>query len=93
MSILIGTHWIALYINNKTVTFFESFVVEYIPKEIKKFINNKNVIANIFRLQAYGSVMCVYFCLGFIDVMLKGNNLTDFTNLFSPNDIKKNMMI
>ena len=85
-----GTHWIALYVNVKTVTCFHSFWVEHIPKEIKKFINDKNIIANIFRLQAYDSVMCRYFCIGFIDFMLKGNNLTDFTNLFSPNSFKKN---
>ena len=54
----IGAHWIALYVINKTVTFFNSFGVEHIPKEIKKFINNKNIIVNIFRLQAYDSVMC-----------------------------------
>ena len=34
--------------------------------------------------------MCGYFCIRFIDFMLKGNNLTDFTNLFSPNNFKKN---
>ena len=34
--------------------------------------------------------MCRYFCIGFIDFMLKGNNLTDFTNLFSRNNLKKN---
>ena len=89
MSILIGTHTIALYVNNKIVTFFDSLMVEHIPKEIKKFINNKNIIANIFRLQAYDSVMRGYFCLGFTDVTLKGNNLTDFTNLFSLNGFKK----
>ena len=44
----IGTHWIALYVNTKTVTYFDSFGIELIPKEIKKFINNKNIIANIF---------------------------------------------
>ena len=65
----IGTHWIALYVNNKTVTYFDSFGVEYIPKEIKKFINNKNIIINIFRIQAYDSVMCRYFCIGFINYM------------------------
>ena len=86
----IGSHWVALYIHNKTVTYFDSFGVEHIPKEIKKFINNKNIIANIFRLQAHDSVMCSYLCIGFIDFMLKGNNITDFTNLFSPNDFKKN---
>ena len=78
----IGTHWITLYVNTKTVTYFDSFGVEHIPKEIKKFINNKNIIANIFRIQAYDSVMCGYFCIGFIDFMFKGNSLTDFTNLF-----------
>ena len=86
----IGTHWVALYINNKTVTYFDSFRVDNIPKEIKNFINNKNIIANIFRIQACDSVMCEYFCIGFIDYMFKGKSLTDFTNLFSPNDLKKN---
>ena len=88
----IGTHCVALYVNNKTVTYFDSFGVEHIPKEIKKFINNKNIIVNIFRLQAYDSAMCGYFCIGFIDFILKGNNLRDFTNLFSPNDFKKMMI-
>ena len=37
----IGTHWVALYVNNKTVTYFDSFGVEHIPKEIMKFIENK----------------------------------------------------
>ena len=82
----IGTHWIALYVNTKTVTYFDSFGVENIPKEIKKFINNKNIIANIFRIRGYDSVMCRYFSIEFIDFMLKGNNITDFTNLFSPNN-------
>ena len=85
----IGTHWKALYVNTKTVTYFDSFGVEDISKEIKKFISNKNIIASISRIQAYDSVMCRYFCIGFIDFMFKGNNLTEFTNLFSPNNLKK----
>ena len=72
------------------MTYFHSFDVEHIPKEIKKFIDNKNIIANIFRIQAYDSVMCEYSCVGFIDFMLKGNNLTDFTNLFLTKRFKKN---
>ena len=83
----IGTHWIALYVNNKTVTYFDSFGVEHISKEIKKFIKNKNIIANIFRIQAYDSTMCGYFCIGFIDFMFNGNSLIDFTNIFSPNNL------
>ena len=41
----IGTHWIALYVDTKTVTYFDSFWVEHIPKEIKKFINNKKIMS------------------------------------------------
>ena len=85
----IGTYWIALYVNNKTATYFDSLGVEHIPKEIKKFVNNKSIIANIFRLQAYDSIMCGYFCIGFIGFMFNGISLTDFTNLCSPNNFKK----
>ena len=73
------------------MTYFDIFGVEHIPKEIKKFINNKNIIPNIFILQSYDSVMRGYFCIGFIDFMLKDNNLTDFNNPFSPNDLKKKL--
>ena len=72
------------------VTYFDSFGVEHIPKEIKTFISNKNIKTNIFRIQAYDSIMCGYFCIGFINFMLKGKTLTNFMNLFSPNDFKKN---
>ena len=68
----IGTHWIALYVNNITVTYFNSFGVKHIPKEVKKFINNKNIISKIFRIQAYDSVMCGSFCIRFINFMFKG---------------------
>ena len=86
----IGTHWVALYVNNKTVTYFDSFRVEHIPKEIMKFIGNKNIITNIYRIQAYDSIMCDYFCTGFLNFMFNGNSLTDYSSLFSPNDFKKN---
>ena len=51
------------------VIYFHSFGVEHIPKEIKAFINNKNIKTNIFRVQEYDSIMCGYFCIGFIDFM------------------------
>ena len=94
----IGTHWVALYVNNKTIIYFDYFGVEHIPKEIIKFIGNdqsssakarnKNIAINIYRIQAYNSIMCGYFCIGFINFMFNGNSLTDYTNtnLFSPND-------
>ena len=54
----IGTHWIALYVNNNNVTHIGSFEDEHIPKEIKKLIGNKNIITNIYRIQTHDSVMC-----------------------------------
>ena len=60
------------------------------PKEIKKFVGNKNIKTNIFRIQAYDSIMCGCFCIGFIDFMLEGKTLTEYTNPFSPNNFKKN---
>ena len=86
----IGTHWIALYVNNKTVTYFNSFGIEHIPKEVKKFIGSRNIISNIYRIQNYDSIMCGYFRIGFIDYMFRGKSLTDYTNLFSPNNFNKN---
>ena len=71
----------------------DSFGVENISKEIKNFINDKSIIANVFRIQAYHSSMCRYFCIGFINFMFNGNSLTDFTDLFSPNNFSKKMMI
>ena len=71
---------------------FDSFGVKRVPEEIEKFIGNKNIQVNIFRIQTNNSVMCGYFCIGFIDFTFKDKNVTDFTNLFSPNDIKKMMM-
>ena len=86
----IGTHGIAFYVNNKTVTYFDSFGIEHIPKEVKKFIGNRNIISNIHRLQNYDSIMCGYLCIGFIDYMFKGKSVADYTNLFSTNNFKKN---
>ena len=86
----LGTHWIALFCNRSKIVYFDSFGVEHVPEEIKEFVGNKNIKANIFRVQANDSVMCGYFCIGFIDFMLAGKKLTDYTNLFSPYDFKKN---
>ena len=85
-----GKHGIALYVKNNEITYFDSFGVEHVLKEIKKFIENKNAKTNIFRIQADNSIMCGYFCIGFIDFMLAGKSLIDFTSLFSPYDFKKN---
>ena len=86
----IGTHWIALYVKNNIVTYFDSFGVEHIPKEIKTFINSKNIKIDIFRIQAYDSIMCGYFYIRFINFMPAGKTLTEYTDLFSPNNFQKN---
>ena len=95
-----GTHWVSLFVKPKYTVYFDSFGVEYIPKKINKFIGNeqsssakvrnKKIKASIFRIQVYDSIMCGYFCVKFINYMLKGKTLLDYTNLFSPNDFKKN---
>ena len=88
----IGTHWIALYVNGYNLC-FDSFEAEHIPKEIRKFIENKNIKTNIYRAQGYDSIMCGYFCIGFINFMLKCKSLLEYINLFSPNDYEKNNKI
>ena len=94
-----GTYWIALFVKPKYTVYFDIFGIEHIPKEINKFIRfkeigsavgNNNIKSNIFIIQAYDSIMCGYFCIEFINHMLKGKTLLDYTNLFSPNDFKKN---
>ena len=79
-----------MYAHNNYVIYFDSFGVEHIPKEIKTFIGNKNIKTKFFRIQVYNSIMCEYFCIGFIDFMLKGKTLTEYTTLFSPNNFKRN---
>ena len=63
--------------------YFDVFGAEQIPDKIKEFVGNKNIKANIFRVQANNSIMCGYFCIGFIDFILAGKKRTDFTSLFS----------
>ena len=78
-----ATHCIALYVNAENVTYFDSFGVEQIPKEITKFIANKN-ITNIYRIQACNSIMFRCFCIGIIDFMLKvKKNIRVYKFMFS----------
>ena len=85
-----GMHCIALFCKKNEIIYFDSFGVEHIPEEIKEFIGNENIKANIFRVQANDSLMCGYFCIGFIDFMLSDKKLTDFTHLFSAYDFDEN---
>ena len=72
-----GTHWIALYVKNNEIIYFDSIGVEHVSKEIKRFIGHKNIKTNIFRIQADNSIMFRYFCIGFIE-----KSLIDFNVYF-----------
>ena len=89
-----------MYVKNNDITYFDSFEVEHIPKKIKAFVNrslssalqNRNIKTNIFRIQAYDSIKCGYFCIGFIDFMFKGKSFTN-VQIFFHLLIFKKMMI
>ena len=83
----VGAHWIALFFNRNEIVYFNSFGVEHVPEDIKEFVGNKNIIVNIFRVQA--NKFSGHFCIGFIGFMLAGKELPDFTSSFSPYDFKK----
>ena len=82
----IGTPWIVCNSNTKNVTYFDSFEVEGILIEIRKFVGNEDTIRYIYRVKPSDSIMCGYFCIGCIDIMLKGKSLLQYKNLFSPNE-------
>ena len=86
----VGTHWAALFCNRSKIVSFDSLGVEHVPEEIKEFIENKNIIGNIFRAQVNNSIMRGYFCIGFIDFMFAGKKVIGFTSLFCPYYFKKN---
>ena len=76
--------------NGDNVTYFHKFGVEHIPKEIKKFLGNKNNAVNIYVIQVDDSIICQYFCIRFINFVLKEKGLLDYTNIFSPEEYEKN---
>ena len=79
----VGTHWIALFCTRSEIVYFDSFGVEHVPEGIKESIGNKNIKANIFRVQANNSIACGYFCIGLVNFMFANKKLTDFTSMFS----------
>ena len=89
----IWTHKIVLYVNGDNVTYFDSFKVEHILKEIKKLSEKKNITTNIYRTQTNDSVTCGHFCIQthwYVNFLLKVKSLLDYTNLFSRNFYEKN---
>ena len=75
---------------NNNVTYFDSFAVGHIPEEVKRFVGNKKIKSNMYRLQHYYSIMCGYYCIAFIDHMFNGGTLQSFNKMFSPTDFSLN---
>ena len=85
-----GTHWVSLFIDRNTAVCFDSFGIEYIPQEVLNKVRDKSITLNIFRIQDNESIICGFYCIALIEYMLAGKSLLDYTNLFSPNECKKN---
>ena len=68
---MISTNQLEVYVNGRIGTYFDSFGVEHIPKEIKRYIGNKYITTNICRIQAYNSIICRTFCIGSIAFTLE----------------------
>ena len=86
----VGTHWIDLYVKNYEIIYFDGFGVENVLKAIENLLDIKAIKTDIFRIQSHNSIVCGYFCIGFIDFMFAGKTLIDFTSLFSPYDFEEN---
>ena len=85
-----GTHWASLFTNRTTAVYFDSFGIEYIPQEVLNKIKDISIAHNIFRIQDNETIICGFYSIAFIEYVLAGRVLLDYTNLFSPDDYKKN---
>ena len=85
-----GIHWASLFTDRNTAVCFFSFGTEYIPEEVLSKIKDKLTTHIIFRIQDNDFIICDFYCIAFIKYMLARKTLLEYTNLFSPNDYKKN---
>ena len=76
-----GTHSVSLFIDRNTSVYFDSFGIEYISQEVLNKIKDKSITHNIFRIQGNESIMCGFYCIVFIEYMLAGKILLDYTLL------------
>ena len=84
------THWLSLFIHKNVAIYFDSFGISYIYQKVLNKVTDKSITHNIFRIQDNESILCGFYCIAFIEYMLAGKTLLDYTNLFSPNDYRKN---
>ena len=88
-----GTHWVSLFIHKNVTIYFHSFPIKYIPQKILNKVRNKSIAHNIYRIQDNESIIFGFSCIGFIEYMLVGKTLLDYSNLLFPNDYKNNKQI
>ena len=81
---------VLLFVARNTAIYFDSFGNEYIPQEVLNKIKDKSITHNIFRIQDNDSIFSKFYCIAFVEYMFAGKTLLVNTNLFSPNDYKKN---
>ena len=87
------TQWVSSFIDKNAAVYFDSFEIEYIPQKVLSKIKEKTITHNIFRIQDDDSVMCGFYYITFIEYMLAGKALLDYTKLFSSNGYEKNAKI
>ena len=85
-----GTYWVSLFININRAVYFDSFRIGCIPQEVLNKIKDKSITHNVFKIKDNNSIMCGFYCIAFIEHVLAGKSLLDYTNLFSLNDYKNN---
>ena len=79
-----GTYGVSLFVDRNTAIYFDSFGIEYIPQEVLNKIKGKsNHSYNIFRIQENHSILCEFHCITFVEYMLEGKTLIDYSNFFS----------
>ena len=82
---------VSLFIDRNTTAYFDPFGIEYIPQDVLKKIKDKSINHNIFRTETYDdSIICGFYCVTFIEIMIEGKTEVDNTNILSPNDYQKN---
>ena len=73
-------HWVSSFIDRNTAVYFDFFGIEYIPQEVLNKIRDKSITPTMFRIQNNDSIMCGFYCIAFIEYMLAGKTLLDYTN-------------
>ena len=76
-----GIHWVSLFIDKKTAVYFDSFRMESILLEVLNKIRDTSITYSLFRVQDNESIVCGFYCIAFIEYMLPGKTLLDYTNL------------